>query len=54
MYRNRIKELKKWKINPQKKPLVFLGARQVGKTWLLQEFGKSEYRQMVLSHWKIF
>jgi predicted AAA+ superfamily ATPase len=28
-------------------PLVFLGARQVGKTYLLQEFGRQEYRQMV-------
>jgi len=47
MYRTKIKELIQWKINKDKKPLVFLGARQVGKTWLLQEFGKTEYRQMV-------
>jgi len=47
MYRERINELKNWKLKPNKKPLVFLGARQVGKTWLLQEFGKSEYQQMV-------
>jgi len=38
MYRKKIKELIQWKINKDKKPLVFLGARQVGKTWLLQEF----------------
>ena len=37
----------KWKLNKNKKPLVFWGARQVGKTWLLQEFGKTEYKQMV-------
>ena len=47
MYRERINELINWKIKREKKPLVFLGARQVGKTWLLQEFGKSEYRQLV-------
>jgi len=47
MYRDKIKELKKWKLNKNKKPLVFLGARQVGKTWLIKEFGNTEYRQMV-------
>lgn len=47
MYRTSIKHLIEWKINKRKKPLVFLGARQVGKTWLLKEFGKSEFRQMV-------
>jgi len=47
MYRAAINKLIKWKLKPNKKPLVFLGARQVGKTWLLQEFGKAEYRQMV-------
>jgi predicted AAA+ superfamily ATPase len=34
-------------IERRKKPLVFYGTRQVGKTYLLQEFGKTEYRQMV-------
>jgi len=47
MYRKAINRLINWKINKNKKPLVFLGARQVGKTWLLKEFGKTEYRQMV-------
>jgi predicted AAA+ superfamily ATPase len=47
MYRTGINELKNWKIKKNRKPLLFLGARQVGKTWLLQEFGKTEYRQMV-------
>jgi predicted AAA+ superfamily ATPase len=47
MYRTEINSLKKWKIKKNRKPLFFLGARQVGKTWLLQEFGKTEYRQMV-------
>jgi len=47
MYRTSINSLKKWKLKQNRKPLIFLGARQVGKTWLLQEFGKSEYKQMV-------
>lgn len=47
MYRSKIKNLIKWKLDNNKKPLVFLGARQVGKTWLVKEFGKTEYKQMV-------
>ncbi len=47
MYRSAVKSLTKWKLSNNKKPLIFLGARQVGKTWLLKEFGKTEYRQMV-------
>ena len=47
MYRGKINSLKEWKMNPSKKPLVFLGARQVGKTWLIKEFGRTEYRQML-------
>jgi predicted AAA+ superfamily ATPase len=47
MYRSIIKQLRQWKLNENKKPLVLLGARQVGKTWLVQDFGKTEYRQMV-------
>ena len=47
MYRECVKQLKEWKINKNKKPLVFYGARQVGKTYLLQEFGKAEYHQLV-------
>ena len=46
MYRTKIKELIKWKLSNKRKPLIFLGARQVGKTWLIQEFGKTEYKQM--------
>ncbi len=46
MYRSRIKDLKEWKLSKKRKPLIFLGARQVGKTWLIQEFGKAEYKQV--------
>ena len=47
MYRYKIKELIKWKLNPDRKPLIVQGARQVGKTWLIKEFGKSDFEQMV-------
>lgn len=40
MERLLLEELKKWKEKPGRKPLVLQGARQVGKTWLLKEFGK--------------
>ncbi|MCL2688379.1 MAG: AAA family ATPase [Chitinispirillia bacterium] len=47
MYRTAIKALIEWKFSVIKKPLIFLGARQVGKTWLLKEFGRTEFRQML-------
>lgn len=43
MYRSQIQNLIKWKNNPNKKPLIIRGARQVGKTWLMKEFGKNYY-----------
>lgn len=45
MKRNAIKELCEWKENNGRKPLVILGARQVGKTWLMKEFGKEAYKK---------
>lgn len=36
-------KLLQWKSSPRRKPLILQGARQVGKTWLLQEFGRNEY-----------
>ena len=47
MYRDSIKKLIEWKLDKSRKPLVFFGARQVGKTYLIQEFGKTAYKQMV-------
>ncbi len=35
-----------WKNNPERKPLVLKGARQVGKTYILQNFGKNEYEDV--------
>jgi predicted AAA+ superfamily ATPase len=39
--------LLEWKKSPSRKPLVLYGARQVGKTWLLQEFGRTEYKNIL-------
>lgn len=38
--------LAKWKNSPRRKPLVLNGARQVGKTWLLEEFGRISFRNV--------
>lgn len=46
MYRKSINDLIKWKNNPNRLPLIIRGARQVGKTWLMKEFGKQEYKQV--------
>lgn len=47
MKRNAIDKLIQWKSDPERKPLILRGARQVGKTWLMKEFGKSEYDSFV-------
>lgn len=36
-----------WKNDAERKPLVLKGARQVGKTWLMKEFGKNYYKSFV-------
>lgn len=46
MYRKIIERLKEWKTSDDRKPLVLLGARQVGKTWLMKEFGQTCYDSM--------
>ncbi|MBW8383474.1 MAG: ATP-binding protein [Youngiibacter sp.] len=47
MYRYAIEKLKAWKAKSSRKPLIIRGARQVGKTWLMKEFGASEYENVV-------
>lgn len=47
MKRTAMKHLISWKEKSARKPLLIRGARQVGKTWLMQEFGKNEYEQTV-------
>lgn len=46
MQRYALKHLINWKNKKNHKPLVIQGARQVGKTWLMQEFGKKYYEQV--------
>ncbi len=45
MERQEMTYLKKWKQSATRKPLIIRGARQVGKTWLMKEFGKQEYQK---------
>lgn len=47
MYRTAIEQLIEWKANERRKPLIIRGARQVGKTWLMKEFGDSSYEKVV-------
>ena len=47
MVRTAMAELYKWKSNEHRKPLIIRGARQVGKTWLMKEFGKNTYENTV-------
>lgn len=46
MKRKIYKQLLKWKESKDRKPLMLLGARQVGKTWIMQHFGKKEYKNV--------
>lgn len=47
MKRNIYHDLLVWKETPCHKPLVLLGARQVGKTYILKEFGTREFDELV-------
>lgn len=46
MERSIITQLKEWKNSALRKPLILAGARQVGKTYILKEFGKREYENV--------
>lgn len=41
MFRDILKELEQWKEHPLRKPLILKGVRQAGKSWAIQEFGKT-------------
>ena len=43
MYRSALTKLQAWKDKPNRKPLIIRGARQVGKTWLMKEFGRTSF-----------
>ncbi|WP_425755350.1 ATP-binding protein [Ihubacter sp. rT4E-8] len=47
MYRSAMKTLYQWKESEYRKPLILQGARQVGKTWLMKEFGQNAYEHTV-------
>ncbi len=47
MYRYAINQLLQWKQKSTRKPLIIEGARQVGKTWLMKEFGRQFYKNTV-------
>ena len=47
MYRIAMEKLLKWKQSRSRKPLIIEGARQVGKTWLMKEFGRQTYADTV-------
>lgn len=47
MYRIAIQKLYQWKAGRRRKPLIIEGARQVGKTWLMKEFGSKAYADTV-------
>lgn len=47
MYRIAIEKLYQWKESKRRKPLIIEGARQVGKTWLMKEFGEKAYQDTI-------
>ncbi len=53
MRRYALEKLTEWKNNPKRKPLIIRGARQVGKTWLMKEFGKTEYKKTVYINFEL-
>lgn len=46
MKRFALDNLSAWKSKPDRKPLIIMGARQVGKTWLMKEFGRLEFEKV--------
>ena len=43
MERSILKDIEKWDVEGRRKPLILMGARQVGKTWLMEEFARKEF-----------
>ncbi|MDR1665516.1 MAG: AAA family ATPase, partial [Puniceicoccales bacterium] len=46
MERKAVETLKRWKNRWDRKPMIIFGARQVGKTWLMKEFGRTEFKNV--------
>lgn len=53
MQRLALEKLIKWKSKKKHKPLILQGARQVGKTWLMREFGKTNFKQTIYVNFEI-
>ncbi|MBQ5453610.1 MAG: ATP-binding protein [Bacteroidales bacterium] len=47
MERQALEDLAAWKTSPDRKPLIIKGARQIGKTWLMKEFGRKCFKNTV-------
>ncbi len=47
MYRSLVEKLQAWKLNKDRKPLILFGARQIGKTYLLNEFGEKFFKNYI-------
>lgn len=47
MERTAYKKMLNWKVSKKRKPLIIHGARQVGKTWLMKEFGQNEFENVM-------
>lgn len=47
MFRSATEKLYRWKNDPNRKPLILRGARQVGKTWLMRDFGVNAFSNVV-------
>ena len=47
MKRDAMQDLVQWKNDEERKPMVLKGARQVGKTWIMKEFGRQYYESYV-------
>lgn len=44
MERTVFQQLNQWKSSPRRKPLILQGARQVGKNWVMREFGRRSFK----------
>ncbi len=53
MFRNKKEDLLKWKDKVDRLPLLLLGARQVGKTYLLKEFAKENYKDFIYINFEL-
>ncbi len=53
MFRNKMKDLLKWKTNEHRLPMILLGARQVGKTYLIKEFAYNQYEEVIYINFEL-